>query len=294
MACRASINEWFLSGCIAASALVAGFASAHAVAQTPPARMHLAQAGQAVSEPMQLTPRALRSRDPARVPEAPATSSGAVVPPDPQPGAAVDPPPMPHKNLRELAIPGQIMPGSSVRGGRATVYSQGYARRHRTRLTGERMARQIFKPNVLNGKGSGFFMKSPDGVIYLLPVTPEKLQRLSIRAEVRLLAVGIRLRQRRDRILRLRRNYHERMRARNEARLKQSGGKRRLAEFYSDTSLQAEDVVATDKGLFVFRGTQDFPYSRKDFVPLAQWRKAGSTRSRERLNAMQREMRRNR
>jgi hypothetical protein len=36
----------------------------------------------------------------------------------------------------------------------------------------------------------------------------------------------------------------------------------------NDESLQAGDIVSTNKGLFVFRGRIDQPRSREDFVPL--------------------------
>ncbi|MCC2095546.1 MAG: hypothetical protein KDJ29_01560, partial [Hyphomicrobiales bacterium] len=217
------------------------------------------------------------------------------VPPDDAPARSeVNPPPLPHINLRELATPGRILAGEDLRSRRATVYSQGYARRHRSRLNGERLALQIFKPNVLNVKGTGFFMLDPRGVIYPLPVTPDKLKRLSIRAEVRMLGQRIRLREQRRKIALLNKDYAERLRQRKEARLKRSARKRRLPEFFSDSSLKPEDVVVTEQGLFVFRGTQNFPYSARDFVPLTQWRasKSRDRRAGNRLNALQRELRR--
>jgi hypothetical protein len=36
----------------------------------------------------------------------------------------------------------------------------------------------------------------------------------------------------------------------------------------NDGSLQPGDIVSTDKGLFVFRGSADQPPKREDFVPL--------------------------
>jgi hypothetical protein len=262
------------------------------VLDTAYAQLQVAQARGRVTQPMDLTPQVIRRPTQPDRNGAPQPPAGADA--NAQPDA--DPPPPPHINFRELATPRQVLSGSSLRGSRATVYSLGYARRYRASLSGTRLARQIFKPNVLNRKEAGYFMVDPRGTIYLLAVTPDKLRRLSIKDEVRMLALQIRMRERRKKALELRRDYQERLRRHNEARLTRSARTRRLPDFFADTSLQAEDVVVTDSGLYVFRGTQEFPYSAKDFVPLAQWRKGrkGRQRANRRLDALQRELRRSR
>jgi hypothetical protein len=176
-------------------------------------------------------------------------------------------------------LSGQVIP-NNVLGRQITPVRLTPVRRgSKWRFRGNHLAKSVFVPNVLTGSGAGYFLRLPDGSLYALPASPDKIQRLSIRQEVRQLA---RVNRKRDR-LRLRK-------AIRQARLQRP---RRINDFYNDSSLQRGDVVVTSKGLQVFRGSATFPYNASHFSPLAAWRKEqGLSRRGGSLKAIERQLQR--
>ena len=154
----------------------------------------LAQGG-ADAPPLQLQPKTLW-RPPA-----------AVVQPDAPPVVRREIPSLPDGaapsagNDSGSILPGQTIP--PVLSGRpsAIVKIMPVGPKNTWSYRGNRLARTVFVPNVLTGKGAGFFVRTPDGQLHALAVTPEKTRSISIRQEVQRLALQIRARIRREQIV---------------------------------------------------------------------------------------------
>ncbi len=183
-----------------------------------------------------------------------------------------------------VATSSTLIPGLPPIVGRTSAYRG----RERIRLNGAVIAKRIFTANVVDGKGSGFFLLTPDGIIRPLAVTPEKMRRIYVKTEVQRLALPLRKRQRmialasaRDQGFRDIRDKRDRQGDPNRSRP--------LSDFFADTSLKQGDVVVTSQGLQVFRGTDVFPYSARHFMPLAQWRRVNGRENR--LEGIERQLR---
>lgn len=201
------------------------------------------------------------------------------------PAPAQRPPSEAEDNGPLAARPGVLIPGMRLVVSRLPRYDG----RTRMRLSSRVLARQVFRANEVNGKGSGFFLRTPDGRLHLLAVTPEKMRRIYFKTEVQRLAIPLRQRQRIAARRAARDAGYRDYRARHGG-LGTTARVRRLSEFFSDTSLKAGDVVVTDQGLQVFRGGEAFPYTARQFMPLAQWRKANGRE--RRLEQIERELKR--
>lgn len=194
---------------------------------------------------------------------------------------------------KEFILPGQVIPKSvSARVGDPLYKIPTSSRTRRNKLDGDGIASGVFRPNVsgkrtrraLRDKKTGYFLRMPDGRLFALPVTAAKLKSISIRREIRRLALANRKRMRLTSGGRL--HYSDRLRRRY------SGRTRRLSEYFSDLSLKRDDIIVTQSGLRVFLGTDTFPYKAAHFVPLSQWRKGRpARRGSGRLEALQKQLR---
>jgi len=200
-----------------------------------------------------------------------------------------------------------VLPASPASGRDAGLAVAAPAPDRPVRLDARRIARQVFDPRSgaglgvdpvrgaprepARGVGTGFFVMMPDGRIHSLGVNEEKRRMVDLGQEAFRLSIRIKLRQR-ARLM-------EQARAGRDVWLAGRRDRQRrtpaLADFFADMALEPGDAVVTGEGVYVFRGAEGFPYTARDFAPLAPG--AGPSRAQgrideQRLRALQRSLRR--